>query len=238
MNKVLLIVPCYNEEKRLNKAIFLSFANEKTEILFADDGSTDGTINILKELAETSPHCHVFSADKNNGKASVIYSAFQSLLDKDLYSAYDYIGYWDADLATPLEEANEMIRYAEMFYGNVDSIWGSRIYRLGSKIRRSAKRHYLGRIFATVVSVLLDVKSYDSQCGAKLFRSSVAKKAFKDPFISNWVFDIEILLRLKDHNIIEYPVKKWMDVPGSKVKISSDAFKVLKDLRRLYLYYK
>ncbi len=110
------------------------------------------------------------------------------------------------------------------------SVWGSRVYRLGSEIVRSPLRHYLGRIFATIISVLLKVKSYDSQCGAKIFRGDILLKTFSEPFLSRWIFDVEILLRLEQKNIIEYPLEFWQDKPGSKVKIFREIFRVWQDI--------
>jgi hypothetical protein len=88
------------------------------------------------------------------------------------------------------------------------------------------------------VSVLFKLKSYDSQCGAKMFRKEVLDLAFNEPFISRWIFDIEILLRLNEHNVIEYPLKKWRDVSGSTLNILPTAKKVVFDLikiRKMYM---
>jgi dolichyl-phosphate beta-glucosyltransferase len=84
-----------------------------------------------------------------------------------------------------------------------------------------------------VIDFFLDLGSYDSQCGAKLMTRKMAQIAFKEPFISPWIFDIEIMLRVKESNILEYPLTQWEDIPGSKIKIIREAFRILKDILRI-----
>ena len=105
---------------------------------------------------------------------------------------------------------------------------GSRVKRLGSHIDRRAPRHYLGRIFSTLSSQLLDLAVYDSQCGAKLFRSDVTDVLFADPFVTRWLFDLEILVRLRNHlgrerflkSAVEVPLTEWQEVGGSKLTLA------------------
>jgi dolichyl-phosphate beta-glucosyltransferase len=237
IHKVLLIIPCYNEESRLDIKSFQS-APAHIEFLFANDGSSDGTQKILDNLKKDNSRFHVFHAPHNLGKANVIQSAYQVALKNNALASYEWIGFWDADLATPLEAVDQMLRYQEFYEGKVvDSLWGSRNSRLGSNIKRAMHRHYLNRIFVTINSVLLGVKAYDSQCGAKLFRAEAAKIAFESPFISRWIFDIEILLRLKNQMIVEFPLMKWEDVPGSKVKVFKEIFRVFLDILKIRKHY-
>ena len=122
---------------------------------------------------------------------------------------------------------------------------GARVQLLGRTILRNRYRHYLGRVFATVASVVLRMPVYDTQCGAKMFVSSEPiALAFRDPFISRWVFDVEILARLvcrgnvnPQVTICEYPLFEWHDVKGSKVK-PKDFWIALCDLARVHLAYK
>lgn len=236
-DKILLLVPCYNEEKRIDLASFRSLPPH-IHVLFADDGSSDGTRTLIQNFSDQKQF-HLYSAPLNSGKANVLFKAYQHATSTSLAHKYDWIGFWDADLATPLIAVDQMLFYLNYFKGQeVHSIWGSRNSRLGSHIRRSMLRHYLGRIFVTITSNVLNVKAYDSQCGAKLFRPEAAALAFAKPFISRWIFDVEILLRLKSHTVIEFPLFQWTDVPGSKVKIFREAFRVLGDLykiRKTYL---
>ena len=229
---IYLIVPCYNEAQRLNVFEFAKYP--QIHFLFADDGSKDNTSEILQKASQDYPNMHFYKAPQNMGKGEVIRNAYQHLKKQSDFEKIEWIGFWDADLATPIYEVENMLKYAS-FYGesSVRSIWGSRLYRLGSRIVRSPIRHYLGRGFATVVAYLLKVESYDSQCGAKLFNREAAELAFREPFISRWIFDVEILLRLQQKGVIEYPLREWCDIPGSKMKIGREILRVFKDILKI-----
>lgn len=234
---IVLVVPCYNEEKRLDLQAFeegvSNPAHGNMQILFTDDGSRDNTVARIEKFISGKSNMHVYRCPRNGGKAAAVRQGMLHVKEHPVLSKAEWVGFWDADLATPLWEVPNMISYAKLYSDKVDSVWGSRVYRLGSKIVRSAKRHYLGRGFATLIAILLRVESYDSQCGAKLFRREHLDKAFGESFLSNWIFDVEILLRLKGHNIIEYPLRQWADVPGSKVKIYKEMLRVFRDVLRI-----
>jgi len=235
-----LVVPCYNEEKRLDQKAFLSFVGSQidTDILFVNDGSRDKTLNVLVKLSKLQPRLKVMSLEKNGGKARAVQQGFLSLKNSD----YEYIGYWDADLATPF---NALADFFKVFDENekVVCVIGSRVNRLGAKIRRKFIRHYLGRIFATITGFMLEIPVYDTQCGAKIFKKSVIA-VFEEPFCSKWFFDVELFFRLKllfqketENLIYEIPLKRWEDVRGGSIKLI-DYFKVPFELIKIYIHYK
>ncbi len=226
---VCLIVPCYNEADRLDVASFRSFlaAGAGAHILFVDDGSRDGTVKVLERVREGyEGSASILPCATNGGKAEAVRLGILHAL-----SRLDpiFVGFWDADLATPLDT---VARFAAIFEQNaaIEMVFGARVQLLGRSIKRRAARHYAGRVFASAVSALLRMKIYDTQCGAKLFRvTSETREIFANPFLSKWVFDVEILARYQallgrtpdqlQGVIYEYPLEKWTDVEGSKVRL-------------------
>lgn len=245
MNKqpaVCIVIPCFNEAERLKIDAFETFSlnsnGHSVDLLFVNDGSEDETGIILDKLCNENSHCSVLNLKHNSGKAEAIRQGVNSVVTKGLY---DYIGYFDADLATPLSEAVEMIRLTTQ---KPYLIAGSRVKILGqTTIDRKFTRHIIGRLFATVVSSMLELAVYDTQCGAKLIKADVAKKVFAERFLSKWLFDVELFFRLKANfpnyktRIIEHPVRSWRDVAGSKIKASYFLLAPF-DLLKIYLKYK
>ena len=236
--RALLIVPCFNESLRIQKDKFIQETPPNVDLLFANDGSTDHTAQVLKNICVSRPGFYAFNSPKNSGKANVIHEAFLSLKSKDQLHPYTWIGFWDADLATPLAEINNFIIYQNYFSVKSTALFGCRLARYGAKINRSLLRHYLSRIFVTATDLILGIKAYDSQCGAKLFHRSIADKIFEKPFISKWIFDLEIILRAGSENVLEIPVFEWVDVPGSKLKIGREIFRVLFEIFKIKQNYK
>jgi len=219
------IVPCFEEAARLNGAAFLTFVVESvpSNVLFVDDGSRDGTLSILRGLAEQRPdQIQVIALATNQGKAEAVR---QGML-RALAGPAEIVGYVDADLATPPAELRRLVALARE--GRHDIVMGSRVQLLGRTIVRSNVRHYVGRVFATCASLSLGLPVYDTQCGAKLFRRTDAlAAALALPFASRWAFDVELLTRLvrpppgvaavEIGRIREEPLLAWTDVPGSKL---------------------
>lgn len=222
-----IVVPCYNEAKRLRGDAFLSYARQREllSFLFVDDGSTDGTFEVLEALAREAPNSlQVLRLEKNSGKAEAVRRGVLAAFE----TSPDCIGYWDADLATPL-------RYIEIFEEilrrpTAKLVLGSRVRLLGREVERAAVRHYLGRGFATIAGAALGLPIYDTQCGAKLFRAEpIFRAAFERPFELTWSFDVELFARLMRlgketgaldpvTQFVEYPLEEWRDAPGSKIR--------------------
>jgi glycosyltransferase involved in cell wall biosynthesis len=223
-----VVIPCYNESKRLQVEHFMDFieTHENIAFLFVNDGSQDNTIEILNRLSEhRSGRISALDLKNNQGKAEAVRQGMLHAFD----SGFQYAGYLDADLATPLESIIEF----EKLLNRMPEVWmviGSRVQLLGREIRRKKTRHYLGRIFATVVSILLKLPVYDTQCGAKFFRNNAATRSvFQRKFVSRWIFDVEIIKHIRSiqvsnqnsipaKRIYEMPLDKWQDIAGSKLK--------------------
>nr|HIA89000.1 glycosyltransferase [Gammaproteobacteria bacterium] len=220
-----LIIPCHNEADRLDRKAVEAFVQSTPtiDLMMVDDGSDDATGELLQVLKNTTTdRLHVLCLPSNQGKAKAVRAGVQAAL---ALKRFDVVGFCDADLATPL---SEMIRLTEVLdKQGADMVFGCRLLRLGADIRRSKLRHYLGRIFATVVSSVLGLPVYDTQCGAKVFRASIACEIFEAEFSTRWLFDIELLARyLQSYGqeftlskVIEVPLKIWIDRPGSKLTL-------------------
>ena len=237
LDGVLLVVPCYNEAARLDVDAFLQFTAEHTalRLLFVDDGSTDDTARVLESLRAQRPDAvSILRLPENRGKAEAVRRGMLTGLD----TPARFVGYWDADLATPLDALQDFCRVLEERPW-VDVAVGSRVQLLGREIVRHRMRHYAGRAFATVVSMVLDLGIYDTQCGAKLFRSGVAtRRLFLEPFRTRWIFDVEIFARMVrasrtegalpvERLVYELPLARWCDVRGSKLRGSDFAIAFL-----------
>lgn len=239
--KTIVVVPCYNESKRLRQDDFLHYVEQNDDVafLFANDGSRDNTLDVLQELTAKHERLLMLDIQPNGGKAEAVRKGM--LYAAEQYKP-DYIAFWDADLATPLEEIEPMVKWADKGY---DAVMGLRLMRLGAKVKRKTMRHYLGRCFATVASMMLKLPVYDTQCGSKLFRREVVEAIFQEQFITRWLFDVELLARYKQRygveqaiqKIYEYPLFQWEDVDGSQLK-SRDFFKAPLELMKIRKRYK
>lgn len=232
--KITIIIPFYNEEKRIEIERFHQIFNNylQYDFILVDDGSTDNTSIILNEFKNKFPNLTILKLDKNVGKAEAIRAAVLSI------STTDFIVYYDADLATPFSELEKLIQFT-LLHQNYKMVMGARIKLIGNGVKRSLTRHYFGRIFATIVSqFVLKVAVYDTQCGAKVINFKIAKLIFSKPFLSKWLFDVELLKRLqKIHNlnevVKEIPLENWTEIGNSKIKVI-DFFKIPFELLKIY----
>ncbi|MFZ5892374.1 MAG: glycosyltransferase [Myxococcota bacterium] len=239
-----LVVPCYNEAKRLNGAAFLEALENEPNLAFVlvNDGSSDETQQILESLAERGgSRVHVLSLPQNQGKASAVRAGVLRAFELGA----SVIGYWDADLATPLSAVGAM--WQALRDPKILLVLGSRVQLLGRDIRRDPKRHFIGRGFATCVGLALGMPVYDTQCGAKLFRAHPSiQRAFEPPFQHVWTFDVELLARLlrqEKHNdglrlseqCVEFPLHAWHDKPGSKIRFSHVP-RIAWEITRLFIH--
>lgn len=240
---ICIVVPCYNEALRLDTGAFLAFLQENFDIsvVFVNDGSSDDTLAVLEQLrGQLAAQVDVLDKKTNAGKAEAVRSGVLHALHKP---GVAYVGYWDADLATPLGAVNQM---SEVFARRpeIEVVIGSRVRLLGRRIERSGVRHYLGRVFATFASIVLDLPVYDTQCGAKLFRVTPdVSRIWQEPFQSRWIFDVELIARFLECHavgsgrpgalIYEAPLDSWVEVPGSKLRMI-DFARAVKDLYTIW----
>jgi glycosyltransferase involved in cell wall biosynthesis len=245
--EIVVVLPCFNEARRLDLQAVENFLRKSPGVvlLFVDDGSTDDTPLLLEQLRQRAPaQVCTLRLSTNRGKAEAVRSGIAIALRR----RPEIVGFWDADLAAPLEMIHQL---ADVLRSrpNVQMVMGSRVAMLGRQIRRSPARHFLGRAFATMASIVLRLPVYDSQCGAKLIRvTPFTTELFSRPFRARWIFDVEILARIATHAEIgsdlpsaeallyEHPLETWHDAPGSHLRLA-DLFVALGDLLAIYWRY-
>jgi glycosyltransferase involved in cell wall biosynthesis len=241
-----VVVPCFEEAARLDVGAFVTFAQAHAHVRFVmvDDGSRDATRQVLEGLAARSDQFTVLSYQPNAGKAEAVRRGILHALEAGATA----VGFWDADLATPLDDVLGFAAELDAAPA-VEVVLGSRVKLLGRHIDRDDLRHYFGRVAATAASLLLRLPVYDTQCGAKLFRVGPrTRELFATPFETRWAFDVEILARwLGTHPglprdrvgafVVEVPLRRWTDVAGSKLR-ARDFLRTPLDLFRIWRRYR
>jgi dolichyl-phosphate beta-glucosyltransferase len=223
-----LVVPCYNEAARLDPPAFLAFlaAHPGARLVMVDDGSVDRTREALERMRAAAPNAvTVISHSPNRGKGEAVRAGILAAMTE----APSIVGFFDADLSTPLRAVDDFLSLFRT-RPDVEFILGSRVLLMGRDVRRKATRHYLGRVFATAVSLALDLPVYDTQCGAKMLRVNAATATvFTAPFRSRWIFDVELIARYlrlpvgpgeapRRDRLYELVLPAWHDKPGSKLR--------------------
>jgi glycosyltransferase involved in cell wall biosynthesis len=243
-NQIAIVVPMYNEENRFDVAAFSGFLdrNHHFVFIFVNDGSSDNTLALIKVFQQKHPRQSlVVSLPKNQGKAEAVRQGLLTSIDQK----FEFCGYLDADLATPLEEVETMFVMLQSL-PNIKLMLGSRVKLMGRRVIRNPYRHYLGRVFATFASLVLNLPIYDTQCGAKLIQiDEKTNQVLAESFDSRWIFDVELIARMikvygqdvKDSLFYEFPLNQWIDIAGSKVKPHHFMI-AIKDLIRIHWHYR
>ena len=223
--EICFVVPCYNEENRFLVSEYISFIKQfpNITICFVNDCSTDNTHNLLLQIKSLNEDkVHIISYNENGGKAEAVR---KGVLYCNSSLNHSHVAYLDADLSTPLQE---LLRLSGYINEEIEFVFGSRIMIIGTKIERKFSRHLVGRIIATFISAILGIVVYDTQCGCKIFTKELSMHLFKEPFISKWLFDVELFARMinlfgKDRalkKMLEVPLNEWINKEDSKVRIT------------------
>ena len=223
-----LVIPCHNEAARLDPEAFLRFAamHPAVRLVFVDDGSEDGTGEVLERIRAAAPaSVTTIGHSPRRGKAEAVREGILAGLTQRV----QLVGFFDADLSTPLSAVDDFLAVLHR-HPTIEFVLGSRVKLMGRDIQRKAMRHYLGRVFATAVSLVLDLPVYDTQCGAKVLRvNSETSTLFAAPFHRGWIFDVELIARYlalpvrpgeppRRDRLYELVLPAWHDRPGSKLR--------------------
>ncbi|RMG43435.1 MAG: glycosyltransferase family 2 protein [Candidatus Dadabacteria bacterium] len=222
-----VIIPAFNEAKRIPSTLldittFAKKHNLNLEIIVVDDGSSDETVEVVNEFARFAPEVRVISLPENKGKGCAVKTGMQS-------ASGSLVMFADADGSTPFKE---VIRLKTAIDNGADLAIGSRaLFSEDTEVKTAWYRKYLGRMFNLCVNMLVLPGIADTQCGFKLFKKDVARILFEHQTSDGFSFDVEILYlaRKAGFKIAEIPVN-WENVPGSKVNLLLDAFKMFLDI--------
>jgi dolichyl-phosphate beta-glucosyltransferase len=215
METVSVIIPAYNEEKRIGRTLnyWVSFLKESNlslaEIIIVDDGSSDSTLQIAESFKTRLP-IKTIKIENNQGKGNAVKTGV-------IKSAGDIIFIYDADAAAKPDQINKLLKQIDI----AEIVIGSRVAN-GSKTKISLKRKFVGLCFrALCFSLLPNIK--DASCGAKIFTKDAAKKIFELQKIKRFAYDIEDLWLAQKLNFkIKEVGIEWEEIPNSKVKVLRD----------------
>lgn len=207
-----IIIPAYNEEKRIAKTLQEIDAYLKTkvfeyEVLVVSDGSTDATIQVVNDLK--IPYVRIIDNKKNRGKGFVVKQGFTA-------AQGEYRLFTDADNATPIDQLEKFLPLLSEY----DVMIASRVIK-GANVEnyQSFHRRILGKIYGIILKVIIGLfEIKDTQCGFKLLNRKAAQLILPKCRINSMAFDAEILVvsKVLGLKIKEIPVT-WTDDKNSKV---------------------
>lgn len=242
-NCVGVVIPCYNEEERLSSDEFKEFAHKNLgyHLCFVNDGSTDNTLQVLEDLKlANQSHISVYDCEKNGGKAEAVR---QGMLHLAKDPQLDYIGFLDADLSTDFRDFHDLVETLEN--SNFKIVSGSRMARMGANITKESARKIISMTINLIIRNILQMPFNDTQCGAKIMQKDIIPLLFTKPFITKWIFDVEIFMRMRKHYgkdkvqqfICEQPLKRWIHADGSKLSMK-DSVKIVGQLAQIAFTYR
>ena len=238
-----IVIPCYNEEERLSGEEFKSFARKNLgyHLCFVNDGSKDRTLEVLHELSKgREDYISVYDCEKNGGKAEAVRLGMLHLAKQ---SQFDYIGFLDADLSTNFDDFVDLAN--TISNSQYKLVFGSRMARMGADITKQSARAIISKTINFIIRKILGMDINDTQCGAKIMTKEVIEKTFQEKFITQWIFDVEIFMRMKkiygtkqtQELILEKPLNRWIHADGSKLSMK-DSIKIVGQLGQIAVHYR
>lgn len=239
-SSVHLVVPCYQESSRIS-GFLRELCQEMTtlmhvKVLVVEDGSGDQEVKrmtaIVSELrSEYACLLPLKLLPKNIGKGGAVYAGWVN------HGGADWLGFVDADGSCSASEVARLVKMTrdEFRITNAKSaLFASRIKMLGRRVDRHLKRHLLGRVYATLVSEVLGIPVYDSQCGLKLLPTVAFEKIADSLEVHGFAFDVELMVALIDMgcSVEEVPIN-WHEIPGGKVSLICDSWRMAFDVMRI-----
>jgi glycosyltransferase involved in cell wall biosynthesis len=226
--EVTAIIPVFNDQPSLERAIpeslnVLSTITEHFELIIAEDGSSDGSAELVREYESTSAHVKLLHSDKRLGRGKALNRAIQM-------ARGSIVCYYDVDLATDMQHLKELI---DKIRKGADISTGSRLLP-ESNIRRTEGREFASRSYNLLVRCILGSRLFDHQCGFKAFNKEKILPVLPTIQSNHWFWDTELLIRAqrKGYTIVEFPVH-WQAGKGTTVRIK-DVFSMGSSILRLW----
>jgi dolichyl-phosphate beta-glucosyltransferase len=229
-----LVVPCFRESGRIG--VFLPELCEAmtrlggVQIQVVEDGSGPEEAAAMKAVVDglrPSFPCllPLKVLTENLGKGGAVYAGWAD------HAGAQWLGFVDADGSCSASEVDRLIRLLPPPGGAPRALFASRVKMLGRRVERLLKRHLLGRIYATLVSEMLDIPVYDSQCGLKLVPRASFEEIAGGLQVKGFAFDVELMTALLDGGceVVEVPVD-WHETPGGKVRLLRDSWRMALDV--------
>jgi glycosyltransferase involved in cell wall biosynthesis len=236
-----IIIPCYNEEKRLISEKLINFLQTKLNVLifFVNDGSTDNTVEVIESIIKQFPdRVFLLNKKKREGKGEAVR---EGLMESIKNAQIEFHGFIDADLSVSLEE---FFRLYQIISGSEKIfITGSRIKKLGATIVRNEWRHFYSRIITTFIGFSTKLEVYDTQCSAKIFHKQLIPGIFNEKFKTKWLFDVEVFCRIRRQNgtleklALEEPLLEWTEMKDSKIS-GFNFFQILREIFIIHKHYR
>lgn len=223
-----LIIPAHNEERRLPKTLstvqqFLASQSYESEVLVVENGSQDRTAQVVEAFAKQQPNTRLLR-EARRGKGLAVRRGM-------LEAGGEYRFICDADLSMPIEEIN---RFLPPALTEFDVAIASREVPGAVRYGEPAYRHWIGRVFNTLVRALALPDFHDTQCGFKCFTAAAAEAVFPLQRLEGWSFDVEVLFLAvkRGYRVVEVPIP-WYYIPGSRVSLVRDSWLMFTDLLRI-----
>jgi len=229
--EVSVIIPAYNEESRIGpylETILKYFAEhgESHEVLVANDGSRDGTAQLVRDRMHSTVSLGLVDYDQNRGKGHAVRMGMLAARGKLRLFA-------DADGSTPIAEL-ERLRSRMRQDGSSVAVGSRQLSAPGVERRIKPHRYLIGQCFRLARQVFLNVRVLDSQCGFKLFTSEAAKRIFAVSRIDGFAFDVEALYLAGRAGLpVSEVAVNWYDSTSTRVNLLTDPFKMLRDMLRI-----
>jgi dolichyl-phosphate beta-glucosyltransferase len=222
-----LVVPAYNEEKRIEDPLhgvvcYLRKHFDQWELIYSDDGSTDGTAAKLQAMTQKYPEIKVVTVPKNKGKGSAVRVGMKA-------ASGDVILFSDTDFSTPIEETERLIDFLQNGYDVAIAsrgLSGSQV-----EVHQAWPREMMGKLFNILLRSLLPIDFMDTQCGFKMFSRKAVDTILPKMHLDGFAFDVEMLIiaQANQLKIAEVPVI-WRNVLDSRVHPVRNSMEMIRDI--------